>query len=84
MREAFFVWGQKVPSMPAMLRVGKCAIEGLTNETAKEENFVCFSAYTLIKALHVFPIKLNSQQESIIAQEEEWDSTFLSSVVLIQ
>ena len=29
MLEAFFAWCQKAPSMPAMLRIGKCAIEGL-------------------------------------------------------
>ena len=31
MQEAFFPWGQKAPSMSAMLRVGKCAIKGLKN-----------------------------------------------------
>ena len=32
MREAFFAWGQKAPRTTAMLRFGKCAIEGLNFE----------------------------------------------------
>ena len=63
MLEAFFAWGQKAPSMPAMLRVGKYAIEGLINHGIRIHYLLLFYTYGKNVQILAYKFKINNQKK---------------------
>ena len=66
MQEAFFTWGQKAPSTPAMLRVEKYAIERLISDPKYLGISTCTSKYQVEVNLKVKGLSVNNPHRNKI------------------